>query len=439
MKRFLSLPLCALAVFAALGASAQPVLTPIGGDPRSDLTPVRPRGAGTATLATVAPTEQPSPFTWAGLSLLPHPLYRFMYSDGLLFRPGHPLNSYIQTVAPGVSLKAGEHWFLDYTPTWNFYSNRQFRDTLDHSARVTGEFPVGTWNTNVIQSYTSSSGVTVETARQTGQEIVFTSLGVSHGFNSHWGLELNGSQQLSFLEQTNDMFDWSGAGWLHYQPGSELDVSAGYMGGYIQIYHSPDLINSTPSVQITWRPLDSLAIHGQLGLQQTRFASGGRSPVRTVMYDGGIRYTPTDTTMVSVTLKRMTTPSFFTNDITQTKSWRVSLQQRLLQHFNLAASYSENRSHYILSVLNLIRDSSTEDIKDENGNVIGYRSWVTTTPVTTFVARDDVHRVVDLRLSTTWLKRGTFAVTYQNGRNHSSVVGYGFSSHQIGFEVGWKY
>jgi hypothetical protein len=53
--------------------------------------------------------------------------------------------------------------------------------------------------------------------------------------------------------------------------------------------------------------------------------------------------------------------------------------------------------------------------------------------------RTDDYYFFNTRLSTSFLKRGTVAVFYQISDNSSSQPGFGFSSHQVGFEIGFAY
>lgn len=418
-------------------AIAQSVVPPPGGQPA---TPAASQPAMEAPAGpVVSPAMLSSPFAWAGISLLPHLLYRTLYSDGLLAQPGHPLSSYIRNFAPGILLKGGDRWLLDYTPTWTRYSNPQLRNTFDQAVNFMSTLPLADWQLQFDQRYATTSGIMMETGRQTGQEVVATNIGLSHAFTSKLALDLNGAQTLNFIENANDNFDWTGTGWLHYQLAPRLGISAGGSGGYIQIFHSPDIVNLNPGVRLNWLPTDAISLQGRIGLQKMIFTTGGRANLNTISYSGSAQYHPWVQTTLIVMADRGVTPSFFTGDVRRNDTWRINLNQRLLQHFHLSVGYTEGRSRYIVTQNSFVRTTGTRDITDQNGNVIGTTTTTTLVPVITFFHRRDVHRSLSLRLETTWLKRGTVAVTYQRSINHSNAPGYGYVSRQIGCEVGWKY
>jgi hypothetical protein len=53
--------------------------------------------------------------------------------------------------------------------------------------------------------------------------------------------------------------------------------------------------------------------------------------------------------------------------------------------------------------------------------------------------RGDDSNSFNARLSTTILGKVSIAALYQNSRNSSNLAGYGFTSSQVGLEVGWRY
>ena len=53
--------------------------------------------------------------------------------------------------------------------------------------------------------------------------------------------------------------------------------------------------------------------------------------------------------------------------------------------------------------------------------------------------RDDNMYAFTVALRTTLLRRVTVALLFQNSRNSSNNTGYGFSSHQIGLEIGYRF
>src|SRR4051812_33471074 len=123
-----------LSVFgAALPVIAQPV---IGSPPRAALVPPALRSSSGAMAqstvlgSAVGMLQQIDPFHWGPVTLHPHLNEQLIYSDGLQAQPGHSLNSYINTLSPGVSADIGSTLTFDYTASWVVYSNSQFDESL---------------------------------------------------------------------------------------------------------------------------------------------------------------------------------------------------------------------------------------------------------------------------------------------------------------------
>jgi uncharacterized protein (PEP-CTERM system associated) len=95
--------------------------------------------------------------------------------------------------------------------------------------------------------------------------------------------------------------------------------------------------------------------------------------------------------------------------VTEDTDLSGSLNQRLLKRFNLSLGAGYHTGKYIVSAA-------------------GFPS-----------GRQDEYYSFNVRLSTTFLKRGTIAASYQFSDNSSNRAGFGYSSSQVGLEVGYRY
>ena len=102
-------------------------------------------------------------------------------------------------------------------------------------------------------------------------------------------------------------------------------------------------------------------------------------------------------------------PSYFTSQIIKSTGWTAGFEQRLLQYFHLGVGLGHQKNTYL----------STAGI------------------VT--AGRDDDSDSFNARLSTTILRNVSIAALYQRSRNSSNLAGYGYTSSQVGLEVGWRY
>jgi hypothetical protein len=69
----------------------------------------------------------------------------------------------------------------------------------------------------------------------------------------------------------------------------------------------------------------------------------------------------------------------------------------------------------------------------------GYQTVKYVSSNTSAANRTDEGDYLNVSLSSSFLKRGTIAVLYQINKDNSSLPGYSFTSHQIGFQIGYRY
>jgi hypothetical protein len=113
--------------------------------------------------------------------------------------------------------------------------------------------------------------------------------------------------------------------------------------------------------------------------------------------------------VLSLTANRAVNASYFAGQVTRNTGVGATLQQRFLGRIYLNVGVQHGTSTYIASTAGVA------------------------------AGRDDTFNSVNLRLSTTILRRGTIAAMYQHSRNSSSAIGFGLTSNQYGFEVSWRF
>jgi hypothetical protein len=362
------------------------------------------------TPAGAAPGAQPAqPFRYKFLTLRPHPYYSFLYGDGILSAPGQAESTMIQQIAPGFRLDIGDHWILDYTPTWMLYSNNHFQNTFDQAVKLTGGTVYGSWVLGLSQSYTKSAVPQVETATQIHQDAYTTALDGTYTINSKLSLDLAANQNFVFAEQAQSYREWLVSGWLNYHFWTRFSAAVGIGLGYDDVDMSPDMLFEQYQGRIQWRAADKISfqIHG--GLEDRQTFGGNSGDILNPVFGGGIQYQPFEQTKISLDAERVVAVSYLQDQIYESVGFNADLNQRLLGrlYLDLNAGY--------------------QNIKYVNSG---------TTPLPT---RTDDYYYFNTRLSTSFLKRGTVAVFYQINSNSSSTPGFGFTGHQVGFEIGFAY
>ena len=353
------------------------------------------------------------PFKWKDLTLRPHAFYQFLYADGLRYGTNQTqvANTLIQTISPGALLELGTHWTLDYSPEWTVYSQTNFSNTFNQAAKLTGGFAYEDWIFSLVQGYTDASAPSVETAAQTRQQNYSTAVEGLYTINTKVSLDLGLNQSFVSADQFSSYREWSTMDWLNYQFRPRLNVALGLGAGYDNEDTGPDMTFQRVQGRVNWRATDKLSFQVHGGVEVREFMSGGAGNLVNPLFDATIQYRPFDQTKISLTGQRTVSTSylFLQDQVTEITSVSVDLNQRLLGTFFL----------------------------DLNG---GYQlaKYVSSAAASSSNRRDDYY-FLNAQLKHVIFKRGSIAVLYQINKDNSSVSGYGFTSHQVGFQIGYSY
>ena len=350
-----------------------------------------------------------SPYQWGDFVLKPHLLYRFLYGDGVQASPGHQSTTAINSFSPGFLLDMGSQWNVDYTPTWDLYSNRNFHDTIGEAVRLAGTIPFADSLLNFTQGYNYSSQPLIETGRQTSVEDFSTALDVSHRLNQQFFFQTVVDQNFQYAVGFPSSKQWSAQDSLHYQPVPQLDTSLGAGLGFIDLSGGSDVFFFDPDAQATWAPTSKLSFNVSGGLDRREFLVHPRSILDTPIYSVAVQYNPFEWTGLGLSAGRQVGESLFVNQSSKDTSLRASLSQRLLEHYFLTASVAQTNADYLVN--------TTASSAGRNDKILSY----------------------NLRLTWSFLQRGTLSILYQWNRNDSTASAFGFSSHQAGLELGYRY
>lgn len=407
------------ALFFAVGATtghAQSIFAPAVALPSAKTTttpsPAVPAASGFGSaLASDLPLVKRGP-----LAIRPHVEYRILYGSGIEAGPGNPRDTSIQSVAPGALFEIGQYWRLDYTPTWTFYSNEAFRDTVDQAATLTARWPHPRGMAGLAQIYQSSHAVLAETGRQTHQQSYATLVEASYKIGQHTLFETNASRNARYANAvvdapewtTSDWVQWSSSNWLRYEFTPRLSAGAGVSAGYSQIGVGADMHFIQPQLQVIWRPSDKLSFAAQGGREIRRFARDTRPALNSPLYTASAAYQILPTTKLSLGATRSISASYFANEVTKSRGWTAGFEQRFLRRLYLAAELTEQETGYLRT------DAELGD-------------------------RSDRYHALNLRLTTVLVHRLSVALLYQTGRNSSTRAAYAFRSNQYGLETSLRF
>jgi hypothetical protein len=351
-----------------------------------------------------------APFQWGSIGARPHAEYRLTRSSGIQYRPGQPVTTTVSTLSVGSSFSLGQRWSADYTPTWTMYSNPALSDTVDHAAMISGFASFTDGTLSFAQTYALSDSPRIETGRQTREETFSTSLSGSYALTTRIRVDVSLSRSARSLDVASDSVDWSQQTWLHYQFSERLDVAAGVGAGYVSIDPGTDMSYVRPQVRLGWKPTSKLGFDVHGGSDQRRFRSAGAGELNSPFYGASGFYQPFQYTTFSIGGNRGISPSYFPGQVNENTSWTLGFSQRLFKHFNFNASTSRMSSDYLSVTANGVA-----------------------------VTREDESRSYNLRLGTSFLRRGTVGIVYQHTENKSDATAFSFSSNQVGLEMSYRY
>jgi len=327
----------------------------------------------------------------------------------LLRSVGDSQDSEIQDINLTLNFDYQDLWSFNYNPSWTYYSNDRFDDSDSYSANFSSDFGIQDWRIGISQSYRDSNGSLVETGSQTQQTSWGTTLSASRQLNATWYLDLSANQDLRSTTSFSDVRDRSGSGWLRHQASSTVNSSIGFTWGYADIDPGLNTEYMQFLLRFGFKPTDKLSANIQGGIDSRKVDAPGFDKQENPTYNASIQYQAFDYTTLALSLSRSISASYFSNFNNETEALTLSLRQRLLGRFFLTASYGERSSEYLDLLDNFV------------------------------VARNDEYDSFSLDLSTQLLDRISVSAFYRNNENATNATGFGFSSDQTGFQVGYRY
>jgi hypothetical protein len=343
------------------------------------------------------------------LDLHPHLFYRLLYGTGIQSATNSPQSTLTQDVSPGLLVGFGKNWTLDYTPTWTFYSNNQFHDTLDHAVALNGGLTHGDWVLGFSQTYNRSDTPLIVTGGQTEQQTFVTTFTGSYRFNTVMSMDLSANQNFTYSDKLTNTREWSTLDWLNYQFWPRLDGSLGVGGGYDNVSAGVDSAFEQYQARVNWRATDvtSFQIHG--GLEDRQFLDSTTGDLVNPIFGAEVKYKPFEVTALVVDADRTVSTSPFLDQIIEGTDVTASLNQRLLKKLYLSAGGGYHWDTYV------------------------------STSSTVNTGRHDRYYSINASLTCVFLKHGTMAATYQHSEDSSTQSGFGYSSNQYGFQLGFQY
>lgn len=349
------------------------------------------------------------------LHLHPHLFYSLSYGNGIQSKPGDHSKTFVHTFSPGMSVDIGAQWHLDYTPMLRYYSSHDFEDGLDHSAVLNWGATRGNWALGAAQSYVSSSTPLVETASQTKTETYATVLSAACQLNSKVSLSFAANQTFQYVDNifTNqplsDSKIWSTTEGFNYQIWPQLTAGATVGFTYDELSAGPDMTSEEVQGQLAWKPGNklSLSLHG--GFEVRQFLDSDTRNAVNPIFGVSLVYRVFDVTTLTLSADRTVGVSYFENQYVESAGFSGGIHQRLLKRLYVDITGGFTSNSYLASTGGLSAQ------------------------------RTDDCSFVNVRLSCPFLQRGTASVFYNWSDNSSNQSGFGYTSNQLGAELGYRF
>ncbi len=408
--------LTALGMSAAAGAMAQPVFIEPPTAPESQPATSQPTDseatAGSESSSASGPASARSlqqPFQWRKLTFRPHVSYQFMYGNDILSRSNQSHETIIQTISPGMLMELGKHWTLDYTPSLAFYSDKNFKNSLNHSLNLSGHTSYEDWTYALGFNGNLTFDPNTQTGQQTDQQTYAASLSASRQLNGKLSLDLSGSLNFHLANEFNSSRDYSTMEWLNYQWAPTLGFGVGVGYGYETTTLNGDSMHEHVLARVVWQIIDRVSFSLNAGPEFRQFLDSDKSPMISGTFGSSLSCQLTRATSLSLNANRSTGSSLLQNQFTETTSVAVSLSQRFFSRYFAAVSGGYTFTDYQSS---------------QNDSTGG---------------RSDQTRFLSVSLGTSFMKRGSASIFYSLSQNETNEKGLGYSSNQVGASVSYRY
>lgn len=352
---------------------------------------------------------------WGPIDIHPRLLESFTYGNGVQAQPGVSSQTAVDTVAPGFLLDLGEHWTIDYNPSFIFYSSPLFKNAVDESAVLRGFWACEDWTLSLSQGYSESTAPLVETGTQTAQEGYITAINAAHQMADNLSLDLAVNQNFRLSPGFTDLHEWTTADWLNYRPNTMFGLGLGLTLGYDDVSVGSDAPFEELQGRIKFDPGPKLSITITGGVSDRQFIDPSGPPLISPIYSASLTYQVFEPTLITLSANRSVSSSFYSGETEEATSYNVSLHQQLSPKLSLAISCGYSTMPLTSTGA---ANASTTSLETANNNTI-----------------------TSGRVSFSYLitDRASLSISYLITDNASSQAALAYSSRQFGFYFNYRY
>jgi hypothetical protein len=353
--------------------------------------------------------------------------YLFNDGTGILAAPGQTGKTIVQTVTPDFRINIGSNWLVDYAPSFTFYSSPLFKDSTGQALTLTWATTYDDWALHLNQIYSDTTAPNIEFGGQLEQTVYTTSFAARRALNSQFALSSTVSQNISSSANALSSDVWSLSEGLTDEINPKMSAGINLEGSYQKVNFGASLLSETISGELHLMPGQKLAADLTGGMQDSQYIGLAARSIISPIYSADIHYQLTKTTTIGLVAMRSVSSSLFVDQLQDSTSVTASFNQRLLKHLTLILSGGYTDTPYVGPAL----------VANPYVPVLHPITQPTTAIIQT--TRSDKSTFYRASLAAPFLQSGQVSVFYSVSKNTSTVAGYSFLSHQIGFELSYGF
>lgn len=299
---------------------------------------------------------------------------RSVYDDNINLSNDNRISDFYTTIEPAIMLGFGDtdarvenYIRLDYLPAVFFFADHSENNSVQHVARLDGQYRINRLTLNLSQMVQIMDGVDVQTTDSAGgldQQVNLDVAGRTR-FNIYT-THLNAAYYLTgktFLsagaDYTSTQYSslissevFSGNFFVNYNYSPKLVIGLGGTAGANRVdAPNPDQTFEQANVRVSYQATGKMDFAASAGVEFRHFDGDLRDEYTSPVFELRMNYVPFDGTKISVTANRRTLNSavLFAQNYAVTNI-SVGVQQRFLQRFFLGVNAGYENSDYFSTI-----------------------------------------------------------------------------------------
>jgi hypothetical protein len=299
---------------------------------------------------------------------------RSVYDDNINLLNDNPISDFYTTIEPAIMLGFGDttdrienYIRLDYLPAAFFFADHSENNSLQHVARLEGQYRINRLTLNVSQMVQIMDGVNVHTIDGTGSLNEQVNLDVAgrtefNVYTTHFNAAyyLTGKTFLSAgADYTSTQYTslissevLSGNVFLNYNYSPKLVIGLGGTAGRDDVdAPNPDQTFEQGNLRVSYQATGKMEFAATAGFEIRHFDGDMQDDHTSPVFEMRMNYAPFDGTKVSLAANHRTLNSavLVAQDYTVT-NFALAVQQRFLRRFSIGLNAGFENSDYFSTI-----------------------------------------------------------------------------------------